>query len=374
MPTTTDTWLWYDPSTTYTLATSDSAAFQAQIIAAGPIDLSTLTYDAAWQDTDDSGAIDDLDRLPGTDLPAFDPPAGEGITIDGTLQQVRTFASFNAVLTTNDGGTVDLPIVAYQFNDGSVAYRFDANGSAIINDAGIARDDVASIQLESFRNYFRSAGVEGHSTDFPCYVAGTLIATDRGAVAVEALRIGDRVGTPEHGYQPIRWIGTRTIALDGDAGRERLRPVRIAAGVLDGAASPHQPLLVSPQHRMLLRSRIAQRMFGADEVLVPATALLASGMATRADDLTRVTYVHFLCDSHQIVMANGALSESLYLGQEARRMLGAQALAEIMAIFPELDAEAQPAAAPMIANRRAQALLARHQAKGRPVIEARRVS
>jgi hypothetical protein len=41
-----------------------------------------------------------------------------------------------------------------------------------------------------------------------------------------------------------------------------------------GPGVPARPLHVSPQHRILLRNRVAQRMFGAAEVLVAAKALL----------------------------------------------------------------------------------------------------
>lgn|GEM_PF-4767040 len=39
--------------------------------------------------------------------------------------------------------------------------------------------------------------------------------------------------------------------------------------------SPSQDLLVPPQHRVLVRSKIAQKMFGTNEILVAAKQLLA---------------------------------------------------------------------------------------------------
>ena len=64
-------------------------------------------------------------------------------------------------------------------------------------------------------------------------------------------------------------------------------------------------LIVSPQHRMLVRSQIAQKMFGTPEVLVAAKQLCQLRGIDVVEDLVDVTYVHFLFDAHQIVLANG---------------------------------------------------------------------
>ena len=48
----------------------------------------------------------------------------------------------------------------------------------------------------------------------------------------------------------------------------------------------------------------------------------------------RATYVHFLCDRHEIVFANGLPSETLLLGEEAEKTIGQDAVDEINRIFP----------------------------------------
>ena len=61
----------------------------------------------------------------------------------------------------------------------------------------------------------------------PCFTPGTLITTPEGPRRVEEIRVGDLVTTMDHGPQPVRWIGRRTVgAMDGFA------PVRIEAGAL----------------------------------------------------------------------------------------------------------------------------------------------
>ena len=53
----------------------------------------------------------------------------------------------------------------------------------------------------------------------PCFTPGTQIATERGAVAVEALRPADRVVTRDNGLRRVHWIGRRDVDLLED--RER---------------------------------------------------------------------------------------------------------------------------------------------------------
>lgn len=203
---------------------------------------------------------------------------------------------------------------------------------------------------------------------FPCFTAGTLIDTPLGAVAVETLTVGDLVLTADHGPQPVRWIGRRRFDAGKLAANPALVPVRIKAGAL-GPNLPAADLLVSPQHRILLRSRIARRMFGANEILVAAKQLLLIDGVDLAQDLEAVEYVHILFDRHEVVQANGAATELLYLGPQALQTLPAKAVAEITAIFPELaDRLHAPEGARLLASgRQARKLAHRHSQNGQPL-------
>ena len=196
------------------------------------------------------------------------------------------------------------------------------------------------------------------NTNVVCFVRGTLIETSRGAVAIESLRAGDLVLTRDNGMQPLRWIGSRHLA--GADLPDRRRPIRIRAGAL-GAGLPTADLLVSPQHRVLVRSKIAQRMFGAPEVLVAAT-LLCLIDRIHVDQVTEVDYFHVLSDRHEIVLSDGAETESLYTGPEALKSVGPAARDEIFAIFPELrdTVSAPPAVQPLVSGKLARKLAERH--------------
>jgi len=182
-------------------------------------------------------------------------------------------------------------------------------------------------------------------TDFVCFARGTRIRTNTGDVAIESLTAGSKVLTKGGGFKEIGWIGSSKI--DGEAlkARSHLKPIRIKAGAL-GEKYPEQDLLVSPQHRVLVSSTIAERMFGAREVLIPAKKLTPLVGVEVAMDLDEVDYFHLLFEAHEIVMSNGMWSESLFTGQEALKRLPADCVDEITELFPEilyLDKRPKPA-------------------------------
>ncbi|WBU65472.1 Hint domain-containing protein [Paracoccus aerodenitrificans] len=174
------------------------------------------------------------------------------------------------------------------------------------------------------------------NTAVPCFGSDTLIrCKDREQIRAGDLQVGDLVETRDSGLLPIRWIGKRMLGPADLAANPKLRPIRIRRAAL-GLGLPEADLLVSPQHRILVRSKIAMRIFGASEVLVAAKQLCQIDGIEIAEDIDRITYVHFLFDNHQIVLSNGAETESLYTGPEALKSVGPAAMREIYSIFPEL--------------------------------------
>jgi len=201
-----------------------------------------------------------------------------------------------------------------------------------------------------------------------CFAAGTLIATPCGERPVETLAVGDLVSTLDDGPQAIRWIGTRTLSARVLVECPNLRPIRISAGAI-GDGQPASDLVVSPQHRILIRSRIPMRMFGAPEVLAAAKQFLALPGFEIAEDLDTVQYVHFLCDRHEIVRSNGAYTETLYLGPQAQKSLQGDVMGEIRALFPRLTGKvAMPGSRYLVPGRKARALAERHLEKSRRLL------
>ena len=148
-----------------------------------------------------------------------------------------------------------------------------------------------------------------------------------GERAIETLTAGDMVWTLDHGYQPLRWIGATTVPARG-----KLAPIVIEAGTLGNT----RPLRVSPQHRMLLQGWQAELLFDEAEVLV-AAKLLVNDQTIRREEAEAVTYHHMLFDAHEIVLAEGAPSESFHPGHVGWGALAEEAREEILTLFPALD-------------------------------------
>lgn len=188
-------------------------------------------------------------------------------------------------------------------------------------------------------------------TSVPCFVRGTRIRTERGEVRVEHLAVGDMVETRDHGPQPIRWIGQRTIPALG-----RHAPVVIEAGTF----GLHERLVVSPQHRVMLTHYMADLMFGEDEVLVAAKDLV-NDVSVRIAEGGEVEYFHVLFDTHQIIWSEGLLTESFLPGPQVMNDLDRDARDEVLRLFPELDPQSHegygPSARPGLRAYETRALL-----------------
>lgn len=203
-----------------------------------------------------------------------------------------------------------------------------------------------------------------------CFVRGTLMETVNGLQSIETLKVGDMVMTRDHGLQPIRWIGCRVLSPMRLVLNAKLRPIRIRAGAL-GQQMPVNDLLVSPQHRILVRSAIAQKMFGTEEILAAAKQLvMIDGIDICNEIVGPVEYFHILFDQHEIVFANGAEAESLLPGPEALKSVGPDALDEIYELFPELsDAGFMPSQVRKLATgRMARRLAVRHAQNGKALV------
>lgn len=159
----------------------------------------------------------------------------------------------------------------------------------------------------------------------PCFTAGTLIDTAAGPKAIEVLVPGDLVQTRDHGDQPIRWVGKRTVSGLGE-----FAPIRFLPGVIGNDA----PLIVSPQHRMLVTGWRAELYFGEREILVAAKHMV-NGDTIHVHRVEEVDYYHILFDAHEIVSSHGVQSESLNPGAMVSHT-SREAQCEVLALFPGL--------------------------------------
>jgi len=169
-----------------------------------------------------------------------------------------------------------------------------------------------------------------------CFTPGTRISTPDGPRLVEDLREGDQVQSRDNGAQDVLWIGSRRMTGARMFVMPRLRPVRIRTGAL-GIKRPEEELLVSPEHRMLVRGPAAQELFNTNEVLVPARDLVNGSNITVDLNVREVTYVHLLLPSHQIIWANGVETESFHPASAALSSLADDDRGRLLSQFPDLE-------------------------------------
>ena len=146
------------------------------------------------------------------------------------------------------------------------------------------------------------------TTVYICFCGGTDILTPSGYRKVESLRAGDLVLNDAGEAVPILWIGQSTASRQAMRRDPTRRPIRIPAHAIR-AGIPHSDLYVSAQHRVVLEDACTELFFGEGRVLVPALHLVGT-IAESIMPEEAVTFFHILLADHEIVLANGLMTES----------------------------------------------------------------
>jgi len=252
----------------------------------------TTSFNVLDNDVSQPGSVLTITHINGQAV-SYDPVTGIGTSITLPTGQIVTVGPNGQLTVVGDGDEEDFNFI-YTISDGT-------------------NTDVGFV----------------NATSIPCFVAGTLIATDQGDKPVDTLQPGDLVMTQDDGPQPLRWIGTRTVAA-----QDNFAPIMIRAGTF----GQHGDVRVSPLHRVLVRDSLAELLFGEAEVLVAAKDLVNDYSVTRQVG-GQVTYVHLMFDKHQVVFTEGLASESFLPGPQTTKSFEQEIVAEICSIFPELDPE-----------------------------------
>ncbi|WP_050527264.1 Hint domain-containing protein [Pseudorhodobacter aquimaris] len=168
----------------------------------------------------------------------------------------------------------------------------------------------------------------------PCFTPGTLIATPKGEVPVESLTAGDRVITRDNGIQQICWTGVKKMDWGALTVNPHLRPVMIRRGSL-GHGLPERDMMVSPNHRILVSNDRTSLYFDEHEVLVAAKHLVGGKGIFNVDSIG-TSYIHFMFEQHEVVLSDGAWTESFQPGDYTLKGMGNAQRNEILELFPEL--------------------------------------
>lgn len=330
---------------------------------------STTSYRLVWaQNINNPGSTDEffngqvwrLDRYVGTGDPATDANPQSWQAVPG-----YTDLSPRHDIVSGVGGGDEY--IMFQANNSLMLYNI--NGGLPATPTNQFYSGTADAQ-----NGDPAAGDNDSQLDFNdasaayCFCAGAMIETDIGPVAVERLAVGDRVLTLDHGLQPIRWIGRREVTLAETVAHPEILPVRVAAGVM-APGLPLRDLWLSPQHRVLVRSKIAERMTGAAEALVAVKHLSSLPGIAKVWSPRKVTYVHLRLDRHEVILAEGIWAETLLLGPQALKAMGPAAQHELELLFPGLVEGPKDAARVLVPGHAGRSLARRHEQNRKVLVE-----
>jgi ELWxxDGT repeat protein len=159
-----------------------------------------------------------------------------------------------------------------------------------------------------------------------CYCRGTRISAGRGQRKVENLRIGDLVRTRSGRLRPIKWIGRRSYNGRFIASRNDILPICFKAGSL-GDTIPARDLWISPHHAMYFENA------GHGGMLIEARDLINGVSIVQAEQVESVEYFHIELETHDVIIAEGALSET-FVDVDCRGMF--HNADEYAALYPDV--------------------------------------
>jgi phospholipase/lecithinase/hemolysin len=232
-------------------------------------------------------------------------------------------SEYNADLTTQldsiaSAGSLDVHVVdAYQLNDDAVADPaaygltnvttpvwsgdfIDSNsGSLVTNNVTLQDQYLFWDHLHPTDTGHKALATlaENELAGTSCYAAGTHIATERGEVPVEALRVGDRVLSVLGGTARVTWLGYRRVDCRRHPKPHDVWPVRVAAGAF-AANQPRRDLRLSPDHAVFV-----------DNLLIPIRYLVNDATIVQ-EPADGVTYWHVELPMHDVLFAEGLPAES----------------------------------------------------------------
>ncbi|WP_050931897.1 Hint domain-containing protein [Aestuariivita boseongensis] len=191
------------------------------------------------------------------------------------------------------------------------------------------------LTMDAMPNGAIPLGALNTSTDVMiCFSRGTRLDTPSGARSVEQLEVGDLVTTTS-GPKAIVWIGSTKLTHEDIIGNPNLRPVMIEAGAF-GVDNPKRALILSPNHRILLADHLTECLFASEKVLCAIKHLIDGTRIRSITPKEGVEYFHILLESHEVLNSENLWSESLFLGDLSREMIGRSAMSSLRKGHPSI--------------------------------------
>lgn len=290
----------------------------------------------------------------------------ENLIYSGDASTLDSILLYNVTVTFDDGSTNTAQMIMLQDDSERMFLAPMPTGDAS-NDVF---DDgpIKSITIDSLAGDGYYALPDDIETDafVVCFREGTRIRCPQGDIPVERLAVGDLVETLDHGAQPISWLAREQVPQGPNTS-----PIRIAKHAL-GEPLPKRDLFLSPQHLVLVASKIALRMFGQEQIFVPAKMLTEVDQIAQCRGTGDVVYWHLLLESHEVLFAEGARVESFRPGPIAMSGLSGSNRLNLLKQKPLLHFPAfVPSLARLrISGNRAKSLMRRHTQNKKPLFES----
>ncbi|MEM7596807.1 MAG: Hint domain-containing protein [Pseudomonadota bacterium] len=155
---------------------------------------------------------------------------------------------------------------------------------------------------------------------FVCFSSDTCIRTPSGDIPAGKLKVKDLVITRDRGVQAILWIGRRDIEVDQTS--PDVQPIVIQKNAFV-CGSLRKQVIVSPQHRLLLRKK------NGDEIFAPAKAFVGEKGIRYMRGRRRIEYNSILLANHDVLDVSGLAAESFLPGPQGYLRLSAREILDV---------------------------------------------
>jgi hypothetical protein len=170
--------------------------------------------------------------------------------------------------------------------------------------------------------------ITAETSTIVCYAKGTMIQTMRGLVRVEKLKLGEMILTVSGKYEPLKWLGFRTVDCKRHSNKAEANPVRIVKHAF-GHNQPARDLYLSPLHSIYV-----------DGILIPAIDLV-NGVTVLQETRSKITYFHVELPTHNAIYAEGLTAET-YLDDNNRDFFMDSSSGQLVNIHAEFSEKQFP--------------------------------
>lgn len=254
-----------------------------------------------------NGDSNSISALSGTNI-QFQTGGGTLVVTPGSNVSILTFNSVTGF--ENTGATIKIPGAGKVTNA-----TYDGTDTNITTDSGITlkiRGNFTAAnnnlyQVTDGNNlYISSTPTNSTSTEgnLVCFLAGSMILTLRGPVAIEVIQVGDQVVTfdwknNENVIRTVKWVGKahHTVlsnVYDDAAGY----PVRIKKDAFADKV-PYKDMLITPEHCLFIEGGF-----------IPVRMLVNGGSIYYDHSIRSYDYYHLELEEHSVITVDGVLSES----------------------------------------------------------------